>query len=103
VLQPWNGDGGVELLALYPILKFARDVTPVLASFIGGDGWLYEREWRMFAGQGKVAYGRLDCVTQVFIGARIDSKHRTHLRKALNGLKIKISEMSVSRYSIKFK
>jgi hypothetical protein len=64
--------------------------------------WLYEREWRMFADQGKVSYGNTDCVTHVYFGSRINAKKRVRLEDALTALNISSSSMSISKYLIKF-
>jgi hypothetical protein len=64
--------------------------------------WLYEREWRMFAEQGKVAYGSTNCVTHVYFGSRINTKKRARFENALDALNISSSSMSISKYLIKF-
>jgi|HubBroStandDraft_6_1064221.scaffolds.fasta_scaffold322229_2 hypothetical protein len=65
--------------------------------------WLYEREWRMFADQGKVFYSNRKCVARVYIGLRIDSDKRDKIEKRLESLKIPVSTMGVRGYSINFK
>jgi hypothetical protein len=64
--------------------------------------WLSEREWRMFAGQGRIAYDKTNCITHVYFGSRIDSKKQKRLETALSALDISSSNMSIGRYSIKF-
>lgn len=65
--------------------------------------WLYEREWRMFADQGKVSYSKSNCVTHVYIGNRVKTAERLVIQDALKKLKIPSSVMSINRYSIHFK
>jgi len=64
--------------------------------------WLYEREWRMFAGQGKVYYRDTKCVTRVYLGSRISLADRKQLERSLKGLGIKISDMTIDEYYISF-
>ena len=65
--------------------------------------WLHEREWRMFARPGKVRYHSTDCVTRVYLGSRISAANRDRIRSALDDLSIKIREMSIGEYSIRFR
>jgi hypothetical protein len=64
--------------------------------------WLYEREWRMFATQGKVTYGEVSCVTHVYLGSRITQEHRERVRTALQDAKITVSDMAIKKYSMNF-
>src|SRR2546421_579025 len=47
--------------------------------------WLYEREWRMFAQQGKIHYRDTHCVTHVYFGSRTSSRDKKQLAGALKG------------------
>lgn len=64
--------------------------------------WLYEREWRMLAGQGKAYYKDIECVTQVYLGSRISDKHKDQVTRALTALDIPIREMTIDKYFINF-
>ncbi|HLJ25517.1 MAG TPA: DUF2971 domain-containing protein [Candidatus Angelobacter sp.] len=64
--------------------------------------WLYEREWRMFADQGKVHYKDVECVTRVYLGSRISDVDKTQVTKALNRLRIPTSEMTIDKYFLNF-
>ena len=64
--------------------------------------WLYEREWRMFAEQGKIRYRNTDCVTAVYFGARISATDKKRLAGALKGLGIKTRDMNIDEYFIDF-
>lgn len=64
--------------------------------------WLYEREWRMFSGQGRVEYGTKTCVTHVYLGSRIDPDKRTEMIRTMKALKIPTDDMKIDRYSITF-
>lgn len=65
--------------------------------------WLYEREWRMFATQGRISYEDVRCVAQVYLGWRMEPDDRERVETALKRLKIKTSDMSIEKYSISFK
>ena len=64
--------------------------------------WLYEREWRMFAPQGKVHYRTALCVSRVYLGARIEASHQAEIVARLRSLKIASSKMTITKYSIGF-
>jgi hypothetical protein len=64
--------------------------------------WLHEREWRMFAEQGKVYYRDSECVTRVYFGSRISLADRKQLAGALKGLGIETREMTIDEYYITF-
>ena len=64
--------------------------------------WLYEREWRMFADQGAVSYGDVDCVTRVYLGSRISDSDRAQVTKTLDRLRIPTSEMTIDKYFMNF-
>jgi hypothetical protein len=64
--------------------------------------WLYEREWRMFAPQGKAFYTNRNCVMRVYVGSRMDPAHAHLVTSKLTPLKIKTITMSVKKYSIVF-
>jgi hypothetical protein len=64
--------------------------------------WLYEREWRMFAPQGKADYGNKSCVTHVYLGSRIDAAKRARIIRAMKALKIPTDDMQIDKYSITF-
>ena len=64
--------------------------------------WLYEREWRMFAPQGKAFYQDRTCVTHVYFGSRMDPVDMETISRKLDELEIKWSAMSVKKYSISF-
>ena len=64
--------------------------------------WLYEREWRMFSEQGNVFYHDPNVVVRVYIGSRIGSSQRHKIEERLRPLKIPISTMDLSGYSISF-
>jgi hypothetical protein len=65
--------------------------------------WLYEREWRMFARPGKIRYGDKSCVTHVYLGFRMKPHDRERVKNKLLPLLIKVSEMTINKYSISFK
>ena len=64
--------------------------------------WLYEREWRMFAPQGKAFYTNPHCVTHVYLGSRMDPTDAQKVTTKLTPLKIKTITMFVKKYSIIF-
>lgn len=64
--------------------------------------WLYEREWRMFAPQGRAYYGDTKCVTGVYLGSRISDVHQREISDRLKLLKIKVHRMTIKKYSISF-
>jgi hypothetical protein len=64
--------------------------------------WLYEREWRMFAPQGRAYYRNTSCVTDVYLGSRISDAHREETTNRLKPLKIKLRNMTIKKYSISF-
>ena len=64
--------------------------------------WLYEREWRMFAPLGKAHYEDAASVTRVYLGSRIKDGNRNRIINHLKQLNIKVSEMTINKYSISF-
>jgi hypothetical protein len=64
--------------------------------------WLYEREWRMFAGQGKVYYRDTACVTKVYLGSRISDADKKKIDKALSRSDIVVKPMTIDKYFIAF-
>jgi hypothetical protein len=64
--------------------------------------WLYEREWRMFAEQGKIDYHDIACVAKVYLGSRITLADRKQLEVALKRLDIKTTPMTIDKYFINF-
>jgi hypothetical protein len=64
--------------------------------------WLYEREWRMFAGLGKAYYHDRACVTRVYLGSRIEPDDRKRVVNALKRLRIETRDMSIDKYFISF-
>lgn len=64
--------------------------------------WLYEREWRMFGRRGKAHYGSPSCVTHVYLGSRMTPGNRERIISTLRPLGIKLSEMSINKYTISF-
>ncbi len=64
--------------------------------------WLYEREWRMFADQGKVFYHCQRCVARVYLGSRIGLGRRRRIEERLRRLRIPIRRMSLDGYSMIF-
>lgn len=64
--------------------------------------WLYEREWRMFAGLGKTYYRNTACVTCVYLGSRIKADDRKQIANPLRRLRIKIRDMRIDEYFIGF-
>jgi len=64
--------------------------------------WLYEREWRMFAGRGNVHYSRRSCITRVYLGNRMKAADKRQVQTSLKKLGIPTSVMSIKRYSIHF-
>jgi hypothetical protein len=64
--------------------------------------WLYEREWRMFAEQGRVYYRNRRCVGRVYIGSRIELKLRRMIESRLEPLNIPITRMYLDGYSMIF-
>jgi hypothetical protein len=89
-----------------PNIGLSRTPTDELAKRVlsyKNHRWLYEREWRMFSQQGQVHYRDPQCVARVYIGSRIDSEQRNHIEKRLAPLKIPLSRMVLSDYSMTFK
>ena len=65
--------------------------------------WLYEREWRMFAtSQGQVSYHDPDCVTAIYVGARIPPNALRRIEKRLKPLNILVSAMQLDGYTMSF-
>ena len=64
--------------------------------------WLYEREWRMFAPLGRVSYRSRSCATHVYLGSRMEQGDRDAVARALEGLRITVSDMTIKKYSISF-
>lgn len=64
--------------------------------------WLYEREWRMFAGLGRAYYRNTACVARVYLGSRMKPDDRKRITRSLNQLKIKTSDMIIDEYFISF-
>jgi DUF2971 family protein len=64
--------------------------------------WLYEREWRMFAPQGKVYYEDTACVARVYLGSRMKDGDRNRITNRLKKLRINTRAMSIDNYSISF-
>jgi len=64
--------------------------------------WLYEREWRMFAGLGKVYYRDPECVTKVYLGSRMADADKEKIGKVLGPLEIAIKPMTIDKYFISF-
>jgi hypothetical protein len=81
--------------------KEAGDLARMVLSY-KNYRWLYEREWRMFAPQGRAHYRDTDCVTSVYLGSRISDAHRQQITKRLKPLKIKLRNMTINKYSISF-
>jgi hypothetical protein len=65
--------------------------------------WLYEREWRMFARQGRASYRKTNCISCVYFGARINPHDRSRITAALKKLHIKTMEMEIDEYFISFR
>lgn len=66
------------------------------------DRWAYENEWRMFSEQDNTSYSRVDCVSRVYLGSRVEETKRRQLTNRLTALNISISEMRLRKYSIAF-
>lgn len=64
--------------------------------------WLYEREWRKFAGQGKVNYRDTECTTKVHLGSRISAADKTKVTAVLKKMEIPIRQMTIDEYFISF-
>jgi hypothetical protein len=64
--------------------------------------WLYEREWRMFADQGKVYYNDVECVTKVYLGSRITDSNKTRVKEVLETLRIPTRDMTIDKYYVDF-
>ena len=64
--------------------------------------WLYEREWRMFAEQGNARYRNPNCIVRVYTGSRTSSDQRRQIEARLGPLKIPLSTMVLSGYSMTF-
>jgi hypothetical protein len=60
--------------------------------------WAYEREWRVMGSKGAVPLGIENAVRSVYLGSRIDPKHRHKLSSKLQGTGIKIFSMEVDGY-----
>ena len=57
----------------------------------------------MFAGaQGRAYYHNKDCVTAVYLGARISDGDRREVMNRLGELKIKLRTMTISKYYMSF-
>ena len=64
--------------------------------------WLHEREWRLFAPQGKIYYQDTECVTRVYLGSRISPANRLKIERTLKGLSITTCAMTIDEYFISF-
>jgi hypothetical protein len=67
------------------------------------DTWAYENEWRMFSEQDKTSYSKVDAVSRVYIGSRMEQNKKHEIITKLISLNISISEMRLQKYSIVFK
>jgi hypothetical protein len=64
--------------------------------------WLYEREWRLFAPQGKACYRAADTVQCVFLGSRIENRVERQVRERVAEVGIPVRAMSIKKYTIQF-
>ncbi len=64
--------------------------------------WLYEREWRMFAPQGRANYRKTDCVARIYLGYRIKDNDRDRIKSVMDELEIQTYDMTIRKYSIMF-
>jgi hypothetical protein len=79
-----------------PVLRRAKPNQLEVAKTIlsrKSRSWLYEREWRMFAGVGAAKYRSKDCVSHVLLGSRMDAKVRGRIERELKHLKIDARDM----------
>src|SRR5262249_38048250 len=60
--------------------------------------WVYEREWRVLATQGRVDISSKACVRQLYLGSKISPEHRNRIMLGLAESPIAIFQMSVSNY-----
>jgi hypothetical protein len=105
-----NLDDDISFVRMYynemvPIVRHNRqepeDTAKMVLSY-KNYRWLYEREWRMFAPQGKADYGNKSCITHVYLGSRVDTAKRARMIRAMKSLKIPTDDMKIDRYSITF-
>lgn len=88
-----------------PTVSSSSKPTKVLAKTVLSQKnyrWQYEREWRMFAQQGKIFYGKPECVTHVYLGYRMKAPIKRRIKAVLDKHSIQSTSMSIKRYSIKF-
>jgi hypothetical protein len=64
--------------------------------------WAHENEWRMFSEVDKTSYSKVDCVSRVYIGSRVDKNKKERLIDKLKSLNVAISEMRLRKYSMAF-
>lgn len=64
--------------------------------------WLYEREWRMFARPGLIAYSEISTVSHVYLGSRMNPEIQRRIEQELVPLGIKVSAMKIDKYTISF-
>ncbi len=61
--------------------------------------WMYEREWRVLGSPGQLPITSKGCVRVVYLGSRIDPRHKEKILKELEDVHVNIFEMRVSKYS----
>ncbi len=64
--------------------------------------WLYEREWRLFAPQGKASYKMPAATKSIFLGSRINRDVERRIRERMARFKIPVRAMSLNKYTIGF-
>jgi Protein of unknown function (DUF2971) len=64
-------------------------------------GWLYEREWRMFANSERVFYDR-KCVSQIYIGSEVRGSSLEEIKQRLRKLKIPYQVQNLDGYRMYF-
>ena len=72
-----------------------REVRAIFSQKKGS--WAYEREWRVLGPTGRVEIDR-PCVTQIYLGAAIEARHKKEILREFEGTDIEISKMTVNGY-----
>ena len=88
-----------------PTVRLTKKPTLELAKMVlsyKNYRWLYEREWRMLGPLGEAHYRNAACITRVYLGSRIADHDRLEIKRRLNRLQIKTSQMVIKKYSISF-
>jgi hypothetical protein len=84
--------------------KLPRDIDENAKTILSykNHRWLYEREWRIFAQQGRLRYNNPRCVARVYIGSRVPQTEQRTIEERLRPLKIPIHIQKLNGYAMSF-